>query len=63
MITRTSGLGLFWQNVTSLPSTLKESFSRRSAPTSDRARSQSIFANIFLHIHSTRVHPHALKLT
>ncbi|HWO56172.1 MAG TPA: cytochrome b N-terminal domain-containing protein [bacterium] len=63
MTTKTSGLGLFWQNVVSLPSSLRESFARRSAPTSDRARSQSIFANIFLHIHSTRVHPHALRLS
>ena len=63
MTTRSSGLGLFWQNVTTLPSSLKESFSRRSTPTSDRARSQSVFANMFLHIHSTRVHPHALRLT
>ncbi|MEW5875141.1 MAG: cytochrome b N-terminal domain-containing protein [Candidatus Zixiibacteriota bacterium] len=63
MTTRSPGLGLFWRNVTALPSSLKESFSRHSSPTSDRARSQSIFANMFLHIHSTRVHPHALRLT
>jgi hypothetical protein len=63
MTTHGSGLGLFWQNVASLPAAVRESFSRRSAPTSDRARSQSVFANMFLHIHSTRVHPHALRLT
>jgi quinol-cytochrome oxidoreductase complex cytochrome b subunit len=63
MTSPASGLGLFWQNVTHLPMSVKESFSRRSAPTSDRARSQSVFANMFLHIHSTRVHPHALRLS
>jgi quinol-cytochrome oxidoreductase complex cytochrome b subunit len=54
---------MIWQNFRALPASIKESFMRRSAPTSDRTRAQSVFANIFLHIHSTRVHPNALRLT
>jgi len=52
-----------WQNVRALPVSITESFKRRSAPTSDRARSQSVFANFFLHIHSTRVHLNSLRMT
>jgi quinol-cytochrome oxidoreductase complex cytochrome b subunit len=58
-----TGSATIWQNVRTLPASIKESFLRRSAPTSDRARAQSVFANFFLHIHSTRVHPNALRLT
>lgn len=60
---KNAGIALIWNNLLTLPRAVRESFARRSSPTSDRARSQSIFANIFLHIHSTRVHPQALRLT
>jgi quinol-cytochrome oxidoreductase complex cytochrome b subunit len=45
-----------WQN-------LKAAIFRTGAATSDRARSQKVFNNFFLHIHSTRVHLRSLKFT
>lgn len=36
---------------------------RHDKPTSERARSQTIMSNIFLHIHSTRIHRYTLKKT
>jgi len=58
-----TGISDFWENLKSLPGTFRDSAFRHGRPTSDRTRSQSIFGNIFLHIHSTRVHPHSLRLT
>ena len=57
------GIGTFWANLKALPRTFLGSFVRHGAPTSARARSQSVFNNLFLHIHATRVHPHSLRLT
>lgn len=57
------GLGQFISNVKTLPGEAKGSFLRHGAPVTDRARSQAVFTNIFLHIHSTRVHPNSLRLT
>ncbi|MHC4608771.1 MAG: cytochrome b N-terminal domain-containing protein [Planctomycetota bacterium] len=34
---------------------------RHGRPTSDRARTQTVIQNFFLHIHPTRVHTHTLK--
>ena len=59
----TSGLGTFWLNFKELPGNFRTSLVRHGAPTSDRARSQAVSTNFFLHIHSARVHPHSLKLT
>jgi quinol-cytochrome oxidoreductase complex cytochrome b subunit len=53
----------FWENLQSLPRNLKGAILRHGAPTSDRARSQTVFSNVFLHIHSARVHPHSLHAT
>ncbi|MFH0794205.1 MAG: cytochrome b N-terminal domain-containing protein [bacterium] len=58
-----TGLSSFLENLKNLPRTLRESAVRHSAPTSDRSRSQAVFGNLFLHLHSTRVHPRSLKLT
>lgn len=58
-----TGLGSFWSNVKSLPRNVFHSVVRHGAPTSDRARSQAVSTNFFLHVHSARVHPHSLKLT
>lgn len=60
---KASGLSIFWDNILSLPQTVRHAVFRHDAPTSDRTRSQAVFANFFLHIHSARVHPHSLKLT
>ncbi len=57
------GLTTFWENIKALPHTMRRAIFRHDAPTSDRTRSQAIFANFFLHVHSTRVHPHSLKIT
>ncbi len=59
---RTSGLPAFAENLRQLPANLKASFSRHDAPTSDRSRSQAVFSNLFLHIHSTRTHVNSLRL-
>lgn len=58
-----TGLQIFWDNIKALPQTFRQAVFRHGTPTSDRTRSQAVFANVFLHIHSTRVHPHSLKLT
>ena len=58
-----SGLGIFLNNLKALPGNLKNSLIRHGAPTSDRARSQAVFSNFFLHIHATRTHPNSLRLT
>ncbi|MFQ5655047.1 MAG: cytochrome b N-terminal domain-containing protein, partial [Planctomycetota bacterium] len=57
-----TGLRMFWENVKGLPASIREAVIRHGAPTSDRARSQAVFSNFFLHIHATRVHPHSLRL-
>lgn len=58
-----SGLGEFFANLKALPHNLRRTLLRHGAPTSDRARSQAVFSNVFLHVHPTRVHPHSLRLT
>lgn len=53
----------FRENLWGLPRNLWKSVFRHDAPTSDRARSQAVFSNSILHVHSARVHPHSLRLT
>ena len=36
---------------------------RTGQPTSDRARTQKVFGNFLLHVHSTRVHLHSLRFS
>ena len=50
-------------NLKALPENFRNSLFRHSAPTSPRTRSQAVFGNFFLHVHSTRVHKHSLKPT
>ena len=40
---------------------MMESVVRHGKPTSDRARTQTVVQNFFLHIHPARVHTHSLK--
>ncbi|MBF0473922.1 MAG: cytochrome bc complex cytochrome b subunit [Nitrospirae bacterium] len=54
---------IFIENLKKLPLLFKQSLIRHDKPTSDRAKSQTVFSNIFLHIHSTRVHRYTLKPT
>ncbi len=56
-----NGLGTFLENMAGLPRNFAASLIRHGAPTSDRARSQTVFSNFFLHVHSTRVHPDSLR--
>lgn len=53
----------FFKNLKELPRTFQQSLIRYDKPTSDRARSQVVFSNIFLHIFSTRIHRYSLKPT
>ncbi len=58
-----TGLDTFAANLRALPQTLRDSFVRHERPVSDRSRSQAVFSNLFLHLHSTRVHLRTLKLS
>ena len=53
----------FFENIKKLPKSFSESFFRHDKPTSDRARSQVVFGNFFLHTISTRIHRYSLKKT
>ncbi len=50
-------------NLRHVPARLREAFRRHGAPASRRARSQAIFGNVFLHIHSVRIHRWTLRKT
>jgi quinol-cytochrome oxidoreductase complex cytochrome b subunit len=51
----------FGENLRRLGRNLWESIFRTGKPTSDRARTQTVFGNFLYHIHSTRVHLHSLR--
>ncbi len=48
-------------NLRRVPRTFRDSLVRHGAPSSDRAKSQVVFSNFFLHIMSVRVHRHSLR--
>jgi len=57
--------GAIWRigkNLFHLPKTASESLIRHGRPTSDRAASQAIFTNFFLHILPARIHRYSLQL-
>ncbi len=56
-----SGVAAVIKNLIALPLNVKNAVVRHGPPVTDRARSQSVFSNVFLHIHSTRTHRHSLK--
>lgn len=58
-----SGLDEFKANIKRLPRSFKEATIRHGPRTSARAVSQSVFGNLFLHIHSVRTHRYSLKKT
>ncbi len=58
---RKSGFGELLTNLRDLPRNMAASFSRRSTLESTRGRSQSVFGNVFLHIHSVRTHRWSLR--
>lgn len=51
----------FFRNVRNLIGNFRESMVRHGRPTSDRARTQTVVQNFFLHIHPARTHKHSLK--
>ncbi len=51
-----------WTNLLSTPQQFFESAVRHGRPTSDRAASQAVFNNVFLHILPTRINRHALHV-
>src|SRR5262245_1377927 len=51
----------FWDNLRHLWGNLRDAVFRTGPATSDRARSQKVFGNFLLHIHSTRVHERTLQ--
>lgn len=53
----------FRENLRRLWQNLKAAIFRTGQPTSDRARTQKVFGNFLLHVHSTRIHLHSLKFT
>jgi quinol-cytochrome oxidoreductase complex cytochrome b subunit len=61
---KNKGLQMFLDNFKSLRHSFTGSFRRFKKPaTTDRERSQAVFQNFFLHIHSTRIHKFSLKPT
>ncbi len=58
-----SALRRFLGNVRAAPGLLLETTFRSGRPRSDRTRSAFVFGNVFLHLHSTRVHRWSLRWT
>jgi len=53
----------FGSNLRSAPGAFGRSLIRHGRPTSDRARSQTVFTNFFLHVLPVRTHLHSIKVT
>jgi len=51
------------RNTKGLFRNFRESMIRHGRPTTDRARTQTVVQNFFLHVHSARVNKHSLKWT
>jgi len=51
----------FGRNLLDTPRLFRDSLIRHGRPTSDRAASQAVFDNFFLHVLSTRIHKHTLR--
>ncbi len=58
-----SALRAFRENLRQLPSNFWATVRRRGPLKSDRSRSQAVFSNLFLHIHSVKTHKHSLKVS
>ena len=54
-------LRAFVANLASTPRAFRDSMIRHGKPTSDRAKSQAIFTNFFLHILPVRTHLHSIR--
>jgi quinol-cytochrome oxidoreductase complex cytochrome b subunit len=58
----TSALRRLGSNFLKSPWRFRESLIRHGRPTSDRAASQAVFGNVFLHILPTRIHRYSLRI-
>ena len=56
-----SALRTFAENLLSAPQRIWQAAFRGGAPTTDRTRSQFVFGNVFLHLHSVRTHRWSLR--
>ncbi len=55
-------LRLLWCNLLVTPRSFRDSLIRHGRPTSERAASQAVFTNFFLHILPTRIHRDSLRI-
>lgn len=58
---RRGALQRFRDNLRAIPANFREAAFRSGPPTSDRARSSFVFGNLFLHLHSVRIHRWTLR--
>ncbi len=56
-----SAIGQYLSNLKQLPGNLRRSMIRHGAAETSRARAQAVFSNIFLHVHSVKVHRFSLR--
>ncbi|RJP23903.1 MAG: DUF4405 domain-containing protein [Candidatus Abyssobacteria bacterium SURF_5] len=56
-----TALETFTENLQQTPANLRDAAIRHGRPDTDRTRSEAVFSNFFLHIHSTRVQERTLK--
>ena len=59
--TKTSGLRQYLANLKHLPQNLRKSIVRHGFAETSRARAQTVFSNMFLHVHSVKVHRFSLR--
>lgn len=57
-----SAMRRYFGNIRDLPRDFLGSLVRHGRPTSDRARSQAVFSNLFLHLLPTRIHRYSLRI-
>ena len=56
-----SGFGVLLKNIRAFPENFRNAVIRHGVPDSPRTRSQAVFSNLFLHIHSIRTHRWTLR--
>jgi len=56
-------LAEFWDNLRAAPRRILDTAFRGGSPSTDRTRSTFVFGNVFLHLHSARVHRWTLRWT
>src|SRR6516162_7322533 len=56
------GVRRLLRNLLTTPRQFRDSVVRHGEPTSDRAASETVFSNVFLHILPTRIHRYSLRI-